>query len=120
MAPARTCECGTCNTCKQRERARERYHNDVEYREKVRTAVKESRDRRIEYVREYDRQRGFRETDKQKIKARNATRVLNRGNHKCEVCGSHPADAHHDDYTKPLDVRWLCEPHHMQVHRRIP
>lgn len=36
----------------------------------------------------------------------------------CEVCGVEPAHAHHDDYGKPLDVRWLCVPHHAQHHAR--
>jgi len=35
----------------------------------------------------------------------------------CEVCGISPADAHHDDYFKPLDVRWLCPVHHYQQHQ---
>lgn len=30
-------------------------------------------------------------------------------------CGS-PAEAHHDDYSKPLEVRWLCHKHHIQGH----
>jgi len=34
----------------------------------------------------------------------------------CEVCGAEKTDAHHDDYDKPLDVRWLCRLHHRQVH----
>lgn len=34
----------------------------------------------------------------------------------CEVCGAVPADAHHDDYAKPLNVRWLCRSHHQQHH----
>jgi hypothetical protein len=34
----------------------------------------------------------------------------------CEVCGV-KAQAHHDDYTKPLEVRWLCVKHHRAVHR---
>jgi len=34
----------------------------------------------------------------------------------CEVCGEDRVDAHHDDYDKPLDVRWLCRRHHMQFH----
>jgi Helix-turn-helix len=37
----------------------------------------------------------------------------------CEVCGKSPAHAHHEDYRKPLDVRWLCALHHGAEHRRI-
>ena len=36
----------------------------------------------------------------------------------CEKCGA-KADAHHDDYSKPLDVRWLCRKHHMEHHRGV-
>jgi len=34
----------------------------------------------------------------------------------CEVCGLAKADAHHDDYNKPLAVRWLCRSHHAEWH----
>lgn len=39
--------------------------------------------------------------------------------HPCEVCGEGPTEAHHDDYAKPLEVRWLCFVHHQEVHRAI-
>jgi len=35
----------------------------------------------------------------------------------CEICGHPQAHAHHDDYSKPLDVRWLCRKHHVRLHR---
>ncbi len=43
----------------------------------------------------------------------------------CERCGfdgkrkngTRAVHAHHDDYTKPFDVRWLCHPCHYLVHR---
>jgi len=37
----------------------------------------------------------------------------------CEKCGAQKAHAHHHDYSKPLDVVWLCPPHHKQAHALI-
>lgn len=34
----------------------------------------------------------------------------------CEVCGDYPTEAHHDDYSRPLDIRWLCTRCHTAQH----
>lgn len=34
----------------------------------------------------------------------------------CEICGEPKSHAHHDDYSKPLDVVWLCLQHHKERH----
>lgn len=34
----------------------------------------------------------------------------------CERCGSTRVHAHHEDYSRPLDVMWLCAKHHREVH----
>jgi hypothetical protein len=35
----------------------------------------------------------------------------------CLLCGK-KAQAHHDDYTKPLEVVWLCPLHHKEHERK--
>ena len=34
----------------------------------------------------------------------------------CEICGRKKTHGHHEDYTKPLDVIWLCQKHHTWIH----
>ena len=40
----------------------------------------------------------------------------------CEVCGEKVKRVygHHDDYRKPLSVRWLCGKHHRREHLKNP
>lgn len=34
----------------------------------------------------------------------------------CAVCGARRVHGHHEDYSKPLDVIWLCTKHHRERH----
>lgn len=36
----------------------------------------------------------------------------------CEGCGAEKVEMHHDDYSKPLVVRWLCRSCHLYEHSR--
>jgi hypothetical protein len=37
----------------------------------------------------------------------------------CQECGALDAEAHHDDYDKPMCVRWLCRLHHRRFHNHV-
>ena len=34
----------------------------------------------------------------------------------CQVCGKEKSEGHHEDYSKPLEVVWLCPRHHADRH----
>lgn len=36
----------------------------------------------------------------------------------CRKCGELKTEAHHPDYSKPLEVIWLCPKHHKQLHTK--
>lgn len=50
------------------------------------------------------------------VKVGNALRRGEISKEPCVVCGDTKVHAHHTDYTKPLDVVWLCQKHHTEVH----
>lgn len=37
----------------------------------------------------------------------------------CIKCGSTKVHGHHEDYSRPLDVVWLCDFHHKERHREL-
>ena len=34
----------------------------------------------------------------------------------CRICGNPQSQAHHPDYSRPLDIVWLCPLHHGEAH----
>jgi ribosomal protein S27AE len=100
--------------------------------------VAEHRLENIEKIRAYDRERAklperkkasqevsnaWRKIDKRREKCHSAvTRAIRSGElirQPCVKCGDKKSLAHHEDYDKPLDVVWLCQPCHKQRHKEI-
>jgi len=100
--------------------------------------VNENRLKNIDYYREYDRERAknyirqqasseiskaWRQVDKRRDFCHNAvSRAIKSGQlvrQPCLRCGNEKSLAHHEDYDKPLDVMWLCQPCHKQRHKEI-
>jgi len=57
----------------------------------------------------------------EKYKARwlvnNAIRDGNLKRLPCKICGIEPTHGHHTNYSKPLEVDWLCTFHHLEIHK---
>lgn len=100
------------------------------------SAISQDREYHRKYAKEYNkrpevRERRRRQTEERmknpaermKAAVRLATRqAIRRGEilkMPCEVCGAEKAQAHHEDYDKPLDVVWLCPVHHRARHDEI-
>ena len=92
----------------------------------------------IEKIREYDRERGklphrikntifatkaWRNEDKKRLIAHNKVAyAIKKGvllPQNCIRCNEEKVVAHHEDYNKPLEVVWLCQPCHKQRHKEI-
>jgi hypothetical protein len=96
------------------------------------------RNKNLEKIRAYDRDRAkaperskaakeitsaWRKADINRVKAHNAVaRSIRKGllvRCPCIRCGEIKSLAHHEDYEKPLEVVWLCQPCHKQRHKEI-
>lgn len=60
-------------------------------------------------------------TEREKRLARSAAwRALTKGGRitrsACETCGNPKAEMHHDDYSRRIDIRWLCRQCHSAHH----
>jgi hypothetical protein len=117
--------------CKKRYRSSE--HGKAKHREYVRRAYQEKatvRERVNAYQRSWRKTptgRAQRAEERASMIAKGRYRVYHQlhaalrsgkiSRQPCESCGSQKSQAHHDDYSKPLDVRWLCAKHHAEHHR---
>ena len=91
--------------------------NKIERQERNKKNAYKYLSKKYEYLKRY------RDKFPDKAKARDVTfYALKSGKIKkfpCEVCGNKKSEAHHDDYSKPLKVKWLCPIHHADLHKKL-
>lgn len=108
-----------CKTCAKLDTANW-YEDTFEARRKY-EVERFKRPSRKDAVSQYQRKRrkAFPEKDKARNAVSNAVRDgrLIRG--PCVKCGATKSQAHHHDYSKPLDVMWLCFKCHRLEHGQI-
>jgi hypothetical protein len=71
-----------------------------------------------EYMRQWRKLNPLTEEQKLKDRARSYAGVYKRRGKLIPqlcACGNN-AEMHHEDYTKPLDVLWICRPCHLKLH----
>ena len=113
MADGHLGKCKECNKKDVQENYSANREQYAEY-EKKRWLRPERREAAIEY------QRNRRAKNPIKYKANNllssAIKCGRAEKNPCQKCGDTVAEAHHPDYTKPLDVVWLCRSCHLAEH----
>lgn len=125
-APASKCK--ACHSKRAKERRRFKIENDPEWVEKelARQRIKErkrraagickipSKDDRDEWARNHRTKHPL--VVKARVAVNNAIKAGKLQRLPCAICESKKTEAHHDDYSKPLDVIWLCTKHHAERH----
>lgn len=110
---------GLMQPCKDcfKDRVKANYRANIDHYkayEKTRFRRPERKAQQLEY------QRKRRSEFPGKCRARQKVNNMIRDGHlkrlPCEACGDPKSQAHHDDYRKPLDIRWLCFKHHREAH----
>jgi hypothetical protein len=105
---------GKCKACTKKDVATHRQTNLPKIAEYERRRFRDPK--RKAKVKQYQIARRLR--DPQKYKARqmagNAIRDGRLKRQPCVYCGNPKSQAHHDDYAKPLDVKWVCFKYHRE------
>jgi hypothetical protein len=107
---------GKCKECTKQD-VKERYRSCPEKIAEYERRRAQDPDRRARVL-DYQRTRRARHPEKNRARQMvlYAVRSGRLVPQPCEVCGSARTQAHHDDYSRPLDVRWLCFQHHREHH----
>ena len=110
---------GKCKSCVLEDRKIYRASNKEKLREYERARCKQPS--RVERQRRLSRLRYYANKEKSLARCKLHRAVKSGKIHRlpCEICGDSKVHGHHTDYSRPLDVVWLCPIHHYEEHQRM-
>jgi hypothetical protein len=107
---------GKCKSCTKRDVRANYRRNHTHFQQYERMRLRSPERRRYKRAQEVAHRLRHPDRAQARWALNNAVRDGRLLRKPCEVCGAR-AEAHHEDYSKPLDVRWLCLAHHREHHR---
>lgn len=127
-----------CKDCKRIKSINNFYRSQGECKTCTKKRVSKNYRKNIEYYKNYDQKRNQTEERKndflryqktKRLKYRGRSRAYNKVAYAiksgklikepCLKCGDIKTQAHHEDYRKPLMVKWLCFKHHKEIHGQV-
>lgn len=121
-----SCTCGECKRCKHAAYMRAWYQKKTPQERRAWTARRDKvRERERDLARNKTVKRRaslqaskdrYPEKERARILVHNAVARGKLTKLPCVICGEPRVHAHHEDYTKPLGVTWLCPRHHRERH----
>lgn len=94
-----------------------RIKNPEPYRQRRAQWVLANPEKVQESQRRYYLKRKLKETQRVRMITGNAIKSGELIRQPCQYCNDLKVEAHHNDYSKPLEVQWLCPKHHKAWHR---
>ena len=123
----------TCSRCKQKKTTKD-FYTDRRTSDGLYSSCKNCHNLLISGKKRFRDRREWRRDNKDKLRAYRETirkdgrekiyqavhKAVKAGTLKkmtCRVCGVSKTEAHHPDYSRPLDVMWLCRKCHKNIHK---
>jgi hypothetical protein len=110
---------GKCKECAKKDvrlnyiKNRERYIEFYREREKTAKRKLQKKQHRLNYRLKYPGRARANNLINNAIKYGHIKRMP------CEKCGNLKSQAHHSDYRKPFQIKWLCLKHHREEEKRL-
>lgn len=111
-----------CKTCSKERMGLWVLKNSQQWRNRCKKYHKQYRDNHSVECKLYNKKTRLKYPDRVKCRSSILTAIRSgkiKKRNSCEICYNGPTHGHHEDYSKPLDVIWLCSRCHAMLHASV-